>query len=645
MVFWRRLKTPVKEQLLLPASIRKDHEAFEREKLTAQALLGIKVRPGEHSEAVITSYTRDTIKRSVAYHRSSNFYDDSVLELRRASDYSNDFTFLVRAVREDPQAYLNHLEQEKSISNEHRTLFLDEVQEWALPRKLRQLSGHDLLIWGPEEQVVPAAHEESLALHGKIVGYRQYGPVLRSVIDGVAMDMSNTPEDPFTGSMDPVWYAAPLNVIWHYRYYELPHIDKSFAFFSGVFKKPEEISQALELGDLLIRAENVGRVMYFTAVLRVEVSTNGKAPDFSTPAKILSKLGKWELRTGNDIRTAFLAFIPGSAVLQEWHRHSISSKVDQTLQSFTRSLRTTGDRNGNYIVGINNGQPLLLDYRVRPSILYVGPSKTGKTTKALEEALETTKNVVWLPLTAGEFEAAPKVFELFGGKVIPLNLPDAYSLNEGKNGRFRREANIEEQEKLHTEDRELAQKIVLELEASWEMKGRVVGLPLTFKIESGDTIRLYSFYDHFLKAFRDLWKRRYEKTGEWAVVVADNFSALRLSEDDPILGSIPEATGRNLGILLAWMVSNGRNVGILTRILTHSKDDLDYITTGLFRQFGLVLQFEHNEYSWVKVFQNGEVYADRVEVTLPKSILSLVGRREPGQGEDEWIQEVSSARS
>ncbi|HCC41878.1 TPA: hypothetical protein DEP93_00190, partial [candidate division WWE3 bacterium] len=89
--------------------------------------------------------------------------------------------------------------------------------------------------------------------------------------------------------------------------------------------------------------------------------------------------------------------------------------------------------------GINNGQPLLLDYRVRPSILYVGPSKTGKTTKALEEALETTKNVVWLPLTAGEFEAAPKVFELFGGRVIPLNLPDAYADRQGSNGRFRKE--------------------------------------------------------------------------------------------------------------------------------------------------------------------------------------------------------------
>ncbi|HCC41877.1 TPA: hypothetical protein DEP93_00185, partial [candidate division WWE3 bacterium] len=119
----------------------------------------------------------------------------------------------------------------------------------------------------------------------------------------------------------------------------------------------------------------------------------------------------------------------------------------------------------------------------------------------------------------------------------------------------------------------------------------------------------------------------------------------RLSDDDPLLGSIPEATGRNLGILLNWMVSNGRNVGILTRILTHSKDDLDYITTGLYRQFGLVMQFEHNEYSWVKVFQNGEIYADRVEVTLPKSILALVGRREPGQGEAEWTQETSSAPS
>jgi len=645
MVFWKRPKTPAKEQLLLPANTRKDHEALEQEKLTAQEFLGIKVRPGENSAATITSYTRDTVKRAVAYHRSSNFYDDSLLNLRRVFDHTNDFTFLVRTVRESPRAYIKHLEMEKSVSNEHRTLFLEEIQEWALPRKLRQLSGHDMLIWGPKEQVVPVAHEETAALHGKVIGYCQLGPVLRSVIDGAPMDMSDTPEDPFTGSMDPVWYAAPLNIVWRDRYYELPHINKAFAFFSGVFKKPEEVSSALELGDLLIRAENVGRIMHFTAVLRVEMDTNGKVPDFSATARILSKLGKWELRMGSDIRTAFLAFIPGSAPIKEWHRHSIAVEVDQTLHGFTRCLRSTGDRNGNYIVGINNGQPLLLDYRVRPSILYVGPSKTGKTTKALEEALETTKNVVWLPLTAGEFEAAPKVFELFGGRVIPLNLPDAYADRQGSNGRFRKEVIMEQQEKLHAEDKVLALKIVEELDYSWEMKGRVVGLPLTFKIESGDTVRLYSFYEHFLKAFRDLWKRRYEKTGEWAVVVADNFSAIRLSDDDPLLGSIPEATGRNLGILLNWMVSNGRNVGILTRILTHSKDDLDYITTGLYRQFGLVMQFEHNEYSWVKVFQNGEIYADRVEVTLPKSILALVGRREPGQGEAEWTQETSSAPS
>ncbi|HCC42173.1 TPA: hypothetical protein DEP93_01755, partial [candidate division WWE3 bacterium] len=265
MAFLKRPKTPAKEQLLLPASTRKDHEALEQEKLTAQALLGIKVRPGEHSEATVISYNRDTVKRAVAYHRSSNFYDDSLLNLRRAFDHTNDFTFLVRAVRESPQTYIKHLEMEKSVSNEHRTLFLEEIQEWALPRKLRQLSGHDMLIWGPEGQIVPVAHEETAALHGKVIGYRQLGPVLRSVIDGAPMDMSETPEDPFSGSMDPVWYAAPLNIVWHERYYELPHANKAFAFFSGVFKKPEEVSSALELGDLLIRAENVGRIMHFTA--------------------------------------------------------------------------------------------------------------------------------------------------------------------------------------------------------------------------------------------------------------------------------------------------------------------------------------------------------------------------------------------
>ena len=166
MVFWKRPKTPAKEQLLLPANTRKDHEALEQEKLTAQEFLGIKVRPGENSAATITSYTRDTVKRAVAYHRSSNFYDDSLLNLRRVFDHTNDFTFLVRTVRESPRAYIKHLEMEKSVSNEHRTLFLEEIQEWALPRKLRQLSGHDMLIWGPKEQVVPVAHEETAALHG-----------------------------------------------------------------------------------------------------------------------------------------------------------------------------------------------------------------------------------------------------------------------------------------------------------------------------------------------------------------------------------------------------------------------------------------------------------------------------------------------
>ncbi|HAI62653.1 TPA: hypothetical protein DCL89_00285 [candidate division WWE3 bacterium] len=648
-MFKKRPKLPKVERKLLPEIIRKIPTETMLEKSSARNLLGIKARPGDHKEAIVKSIYKDTISRAIAYHKSPSLYNGVPVKLREALEYADDFMFLERAVRGDPGAYLNHIEREKSVSNEARTQFLTSVQEWALPRKNQVLTGHDVLIWGPAEVVIPVEHEPTIALDGEIVKYRQLGNVIRSVIDGNVMDMSETPADLLSGSVDPVWYAAPSSIVWHDTYYEMPHNKKAYAFWAGVITA-DDIYQIIELGDLLVHAEKVAvndrdAVLFMTAVLRAEVDVNGKPPDFSNVAKIISKQkGKWELRTGSDVRSAFLAFIPGSSPPPRWCLHSVSNLVE-VLPKFTDSLKSFGDRNGNYVAGFNKGQVVFLDNRVRPSVAYIGSSKTGKTTKALQEVFEVTQNVIWLPLSATQFEAVPKICKNFGGTVLPLNLPDAYTVMPNVEAPDRTKVWMAKQQEMHTADIDLATQIVRDQFSRWEDKKKIDGLPLTFEIESGNTVRLLNFYFQYLTVFQQYWTEWFKKTGNTIMLVADNFGAVQKGTDDPNLGYIPSATGRALGLQLVSLVNNGRNGGVMTRILTQNNTDLEYIKPGFIKDFGLVMEFEHNQYSIAKLSENSAPYVPELKVTLPNSILKLVGRQEPEQGADGWTQETSSAPS
>ncbi|OGC45589.1 hypothetical protein A2V49_03785 [candidate division WWE3 bacterium RBG_19FT_COMBO_34_6] len=186
-----------------------------------------------------------------------------------------------------------------------------------------------------------------------------------------------------------------------------------------------------------------------------------------------------------------------------------------------------------------------------------------------------------------------------------------------------------------------------ELEEVWIKKGRITGLPLTFKVSTGDTVRLLSWFTHFLNAYRDSWRRWYEKTGELCLIVIDNFSALRLSGDDPLLGDLPEATGRNLGLLAAWGVSNGRNNGLIFWLLTHSVEDFDYISTGIYPQLGLVVSLNHDDHKYAQIIQpkEHEVMASNVSILLPEPIASVVGRQELKGKSGVWMQKPSSEAS
>ncbi len=615
----------------------------EQETLLAREILGIVVHPAKNGEAAVRSLRGDNVERAIAYHQSSSFVDGTLL-LQDALRFSSDLTFLIRALKQTPESFLQHVQNQKDFSkNEVRTSFLDEVVEWALPKRNVQISGHDLLIWGPKDRIVPEGREKTAALYGKIVSYMQAGSAIRSVIYGLPMEMTEMRRDPVTGSVDPVWYASPRKVIWYPRFYLLPDVNIAFSFWSGIVT-PENISQILGLGDLLLRPEVVGGYLYASALLRVASRAENGKVDFSNVSAQLAKLDKWEQRSGPDIRTAFQAFIPGSSPQPFWQGHSVS-KPQQVLKKLTMPLKTIGDRDGTNMMGLIGDQPLLLNPMLRPGRLYVGPSKTGKSTLAAAHAIQVTPNIVWLPLTAGQFEGAPYWVGQMGGTIIDLDLPDAYALSLNSNGAKSNHRLLEQkQEELHISDKADAEAKMHEIEEEWYRLDRITGLPLTFRVISGDSVRLLNFYTHFLNAWKDAWRRWYEKTGEWSLLVADNFSALQLAENDAILGDMPFNTGRNLGISLAWMVSNGRNMGTACWILTHSAEDLDYISSGLHSQFGLEVSLSHNDYTMAKVLQpkEREEMVPRLFINLPKPIRSVVERREPTQDGQPWLQKERS---
>jgi|GEM_PF-2199095 len=642
----KKLLFPGTDARLLPESSVFLNAVTREETISARELLGVTIHPVKGGAAGVRS-TNGGATRVIAYHQSSKFTDGSGLDIRQAYKYTSNLTMLLRLVKHYPASFVRHVQNEKDGEKTARTEFLDDVMEWALPRK-GKISGHDLLLWGDLGAIIPENREETASLHGKIVSYLQAASVLRSVILSTPMSLEDAKYDLITKSYDAVWYAAPRKVFWYPDFYSLPDSNLAYAFWSGVVS-PENIRELMDMGDILLYTEVVEGYLYATAILRVVVPIRNGTADFSSETSQLMKLGKWERRTGADLKKAFQAFVPGSAPPPAWDRHSVH-KPNYVLSAIQKSLKNVGDKNGDTMSGFIDDEPFFLNNQLRPSRIYLGPSKVGKSTLAAAHVLQTNGcRVIWIPLTAGQFESAPHWVERFEGTVINLNLPDAYTLhrqNDKQNGtRPTRVDMVAKQEELHVEDKEAAEKTVAKLEAEWYQRGKIVGLPLTFRVKSGDTVRLLNWYNHFLTAMREAWKRWYELTGELATIVADNFSALKLSDNDPLLGELPAAIGENLGLNLAWLVSNGRNIGLSCWITTHSKEDLDHISTGLFNQFGLCFNLKHNDFTFCEVSQpkDRDVLVPKLYIKLPYPIKRVVERREPNLDELPWTQKEVSA--
>jgi len=651
---FRKRKVPKKPVLLLPSSIRTNRKD-PRENGNSRKLLGVMVVTPSFSnrgEAAVYSPGRDRIERAVSYLKVSRVIGDVPVDIRRAFEGpADEITILLRTINEDPASFLRNIEKNKMVSNEVRAGFLDDVKDWALPYNQRYLTARDMFVWAPSRAIIPVKNERTHAsLEGDIVTRKKYGPMLRSVIYRNLVDeTAELKPDPLTGDDDPVSYAAPEQVRFYNNYYVLPDVDCAYAFWSGKLDV-DNASQIAELGDLLIHAENVDRLLYCTAIIRVEVPANNGNPDFRTVARLISKLGKWHRVTWSGVEKAFRAFVPGSAHPPGWDKYFVyDSKT--FFETLTQSLRLVGDAKGNYMVGENNDQALLLNYSIRPGVVYTGASKTGKSTLCAAHVAQITPNILWLPYNAVPNEAAPYWVKEFGGTIYPLNLPDAPDLigYRGDNGKKRTTADFKKvQEEMHIEDAEDAKRVVREMEEQWYKHGKIVGLPLTFQLEAGNTVRLFNWYLNFLNQWRIAWAKWYTTTGQFSVVVADNINELvRADADDPALGEIPRHVSLESGNVLKKLVSNGRNSGILTRLLAHSEANLEYISPGFYKELGLEFRLMENDYTNADVYVPSEqrTMVKNLYIRLPVRMKELFERREPLEGDLTWTVRASSERS
>jgi hypothetical protein len=657
--------------------------------VSAQKLLGITVgcskintrtrQRGEELYAVI--YSGDNIPRAIAVHTTDmnlqpfplEYVEDgqtvevSMPRLFKLWMETPEATLMLAAYLTNHKPFSDHVKQLASTVNEPYASFLDAVESYGNPsRSIGETITRALFIWAPAQDMIPNdPNEETASLHGRIVRYYEAGDAIRKAILRLPPRFKKLRPDPVTRVLDHCAYACPRHLVTHGDYISVGR--KAYAYFLGELNQENISSLMAQNLDILIQMRLVGRYYYLTTVIRAEVDKNNLAGLNEVGEMLQANYGKWDRLEGPDVLTAFRAYIPGSAPVPEnwFYTHLDRKTYRPILASLSKSLNPVSDGNGVNAIGKVGRQTFVVDPKENPARLFTGTSKiAGKTTIAAFDALQYLPPI-WFPLTReiggshtmwGEnFSQTPSIdwnTELIKEnlitpgpekslkRVIELRLPDAPTLIEAQsrdNGRTRitdNEKIRELQEKLHGQDRKLAERIVQKVFDKWSQYGTSVGLPLTFRIMTGNSTRVLNFYDTFLGIFREAHEGWFQKSGLFNLLVFDNFSTLNeviRRGPDMHLGRLSVDVAINLAARIGWLLSNGANIGLLTWVLTHNETDLDIISKGIYSHFGLHIKIkDKNQNAQVISPSSQEIITDKLNVWLPPHFVNVVGRNEPG---------------
>lgn len=632
-------------------TLPKDNKDLQVKNIKAARLLGLNVRPrrGQPSAAVFIS---GGVGRSVAIH-SSDYYlapyvveDDSgkkfkIPGLFKAFSHDNDISLSLVSAPAVLKPFEDHIAQVSlEVNNEQRRV-LSEILKWAKtvgsgPRRSRYL-----FIWGPSDAMVGSRGQEKLGLNGRLVTYPEAGSALKATIYRRLPNLYSIEPDPVSGEIHQLAHAAPEKMFFRWKsHYEFDN--RCFGHWKAHNLTAVDLRAVLrEPFDVTFRLIYDGKTLYVTCCLRAETPIDNLVA-FDDIHEMLNDLGetKWERVKGRDLFTIFQLSLPGADSLPDsFNRHPVSANdAYGILEAIADAINVVGDPHGTLMLGMAKGnQAYTIKPRARPGIAIIGPSKvSGKSTLEGAYAVQYGRRFVWVNCEANEYDAARYIIRDFDGYVHKLDLLDAYHILHTDQPSFKLDtASIQKQQsELHVSDKPKAESEAERVFDTLKKHGSVATasiLPYGFEYATAAaTVRDINYLRWFLYAFGEFWSYWYKRTGEIILFVVDNLSALRrYSDTDPILGTIPYDTAHNLAIAFSHFVSNGANVGIHTHVLTHSEEDLEWVTGGLAKHFGLIERLGLDEHLTAQVIGPGEeIFQPQLGIGLPYPLKFKFERRD-----------------
>jgi hypothetical protein len=527
-------------------------------------------------------------------------------------------------------------------ANDYRRSFLDAIKRWAVGNDDSSIHiARTLWLFVPPN----FAPRFSGVFGGKVLNSSNAGSGLHSLVYGLPPKLNYISHDPMTGDACHLDYASPRSVVFVDDQVVIDN-QWSFYFWDGGQLSSKNFAELLKLPvDIFLRLEfqRGTPFLFVTPLLRLKVRKGDSQSVLSMSGKLL-EISNWKLVTGADLEIAWRAFFPGGPNLPgRFGRHSVrgwtSVSPSGILQQVAEAIIPVGDPNGSLVLGHVGRTPYLINPKLYPSWVFVGPSKkAGKSTIMQVLAAQAKRAVVWVDLTASRLDRAATRIREEGGKVFELILPDALDVlrNEDSNNNPTDKEVREKQLQLHVEYGKIAEGHVVELVEEWKKYGFPTR-SVAFELKSGNTLGWLAYLDSFLNSLKRAMVDFYPQTGSDLLLVVDNWSHLaNQQKDHPVLGSLPWDTAVNLARTINWFVTQGANAGIRIWIAIQNVDDFKKVIGDVVQSFNFLFKMGEGTGHLAKVInpQTGELVVT-LNQHLHYPLLSFVERIKPKGEEDE----------
>lgn len=479
------------------------------------------------------------------------YFDRVTPKLVEATRFLSEFTLLFRAVRKDTRSFelmLRNAQQRKPAVPGYAK-FLASAREWILPTGVTPF-GRELVLWGQYNQIRRHTDRQGRFMDGHLVTYQEAGPFVQALLDRKTIGGTSTPGSSFAyrGKLRPEQLAAPLAIRW--RATDVLVGSKAYGYWTGVIATLEK-DPAKQLPDLLrqldeLLALEVDVLIHFTRVERklyAELLVRAESSVSSSGATTLDQLqdkfdligSGWERLSGDRVREAHFAFMPGHQPAPAW-KPFLFKRPDNLFERLGQAVSPqTAHQSGCVAFGKLGmpEQPFFLEPTSHPSVVIEGQSGSGKSTLAAFTLLQQTADVVWFQLKSADKEGSQRWATDFGGTIIPIDLAD---VNQGVDGKSAAEVEVE----LFRKDAQSAQELVKKLAAKWRSTGES-WLPLAIHPRK-NSLRYYNWVLAFYEALSQEWALWTTESGRILHVVFDDMVSWPMAADS-FLGDL----GPNLG--------------------------------------------------------------------------------------------------